>query len=389
MEEMSRTFSVYTPRAVIGLGAVDNVATLARELSVKKALIVTDTGVVSAGLLEPVKESLQKDGIDFAIYDKCQPEAPLNVIEDCAKTVRQGAYDLIIAVGGGSVIDTAKVTGVLAVTDEDVRGFLGMDKVKKAGLPKILIPTTGGTGSEWSGVCVVTDNVDGQKKVIHSKYAWGEAAIIDPLMTLNLPTRLTGDTGMDALSHGIEAYTTWKANVISDMYAEKTIQLVAENLRIAYAKGAKHIEARYKIAIGAALSMQAFMSSAGGLVHSMNYPIGVKAHISHGAAVSIMLPYVMEYNLPGNPAKYGKIAQLMGEDITGLSKMDAARRSVEAVRKLSQDVGMPQKLREVGIKKEDIPGFVDYLFKFQLYGMENNARDLTREDAGKIFEAAW
>jgi len=206
---------------------------------------------------------------------------------------------------------------------------------------------------------------------------------------LNLPSRITGDTGMDALSHSIEAYTTWKANIVSDMYAEKTIQLVAENLRVAYAKGPKHTEVRYKLAIAAALGMQAVMSSASGIVHSMNYPIGIKAHVTHGTAIALMLPHVMEYNLPGNPAKYAKIAQLMGENITGLSEMDAARKSVEAVRKLSRDVGMPQKLREVNIKKEDIPGFVDFLFEFQLYGMENNARDLTREDATKIFEAAW
>ena len=286
-------------------------------------------------------------------------------------------------------MDTTKIASVLSVTDEDVRSFLGIDKVKKAGLPKILIPTTSGTGSEWSGVGVVTDPADGQKKVIYSKYVWGDAVIIDPMMTINLPPRITGDTGMDALSHGIEAYTTWKANIISDMCAEKCIQLVAENLRIAYAKGSKHLEARYKLSIAAALGMQAVMCSAAGIVHSMNYPIGVKAHITHGAAISIMLPHVMEFNLIGNPAKYARIAQLMGEDISGLSEIEAARKSVEAVRKLSQDVGMPQRLRDVGIKKEDIPGFVDYLFEFQLYGMENNARDLTREEATKIYEAAW
>jgi len=389
MEEIGRTFSVYTPNTVVGVRAVENVATLARGLSTKKALIVTDTGVVSAGLLEPVKASLQKGEIEFAIFDKCQPDAPLNVIEDCAKTTKEGAYDLLIALGGGSILDTTKVTSVLAVTDEDVRSLLGMDKVKKVGLPKILIPTTAGSGSEWSGAAVVADNIDGHKKVLYSRYAYATAVIIDPLMTLNLPSRITGDTGMDALSHSIEAYTTWKANIVSDMYAEKTIQLVAENLRVAYAKGPKHTEVRYKLAIAAALGMQAVMSSASGIVHSMNYPIGIKAHVTHGTAIALMLPHVMEYNLPGNPAKYAKIAQLMGENITGLSEMDAARKSVEAVRKLSRDVGMPQKLREVNIKKEDIPGFVDFLFEFQLYGMENNARDLTREDATKIFEAAW
>jgi len=389
MEELGRMFSVYTPNTLVGVGATDNVATLAKGLDTKKALIVTDTGVISAGLLEPIRASLQKGGIDFTIFDKCQPDAPLSVIEDCARFVKEETCDLLVAVGGGSTIDTAKVTSVLTVTDDDVRSLLGMDKVKKPGLPKIIIPTTAGSGSEWSGAAVVADDIDGHKKVLYSRYAYATAVVIDPLMTLNLPPRITADTGMDALCHGIEAYTSWKANVVSDMYAEKAIQLVAENLRIAYAKGSKHMEARYKMAIAAAMSMQAVMSSASGIVHSMNYPIGMKAHVTHGTAIALMLPHVMEYNLPGNPAKYARIAQLMGEHLSGLSEMDAARKSVEAVKKLSRDVGMPQELREIGIKKEDIPGFVDFLFEFQLYGMENNARDLTREETTKIFEAAW
>jgi alcohol dehydrogenase class IV len=369
--------------------AAGNVAALVQELGSKKPVILTDPGVIRAGLLESVKASLEKAKIAVEIIDGCQPDAPLKAIQECARRVKEGSHDLIIAVGGGSVMDTAKAVSVLAATGEEVRSLLGTTLMNRTGLAKILIPTTAGTGSEWSGAAAVTDETDGQKKIVRGRFTWAERAIIDPLLTLNLPPRVTADTGMDALCHAIEAYVTWKANIISDMFAEKSIQLINRNLRQAYAKGSKHVETRYEMAIAAALAMQAGMASGLGLVHAMNYPVAMKAHLSHGASIGILLPHVMEFNLLGNAEKYAKIAHFLGEDISGLSGMDAAHKAVEAVRKLSRDLGMMQKMREGGFEKEDIPGFVEYLFQFMPYGLEINPRDLTREEAAEIFEAAW
>jgi alcohol dehydrogenase class IV len=264
-----------------------------------------------------------------------------------------------------------------------------MENVKQKGLPFIIIPTTAGSGSEWGGAAVVTDPADDIKKVIYSRYTWASAIIIDPLMTLNLPRRITGDTGIDALSHAIESYTSWKANVISDMFAEKAIELISKNLRIAYANGRKHLEARYQMALGAVMGIQACINASNGFGHSLNYPVAMRSHLSHGAAVAVMLPHVMRFNLLGCSHKFARIADLMGEDTIGLTEMEAAQKAVTSFRKLSVDVEMPQRLRDVGITREDFPGFLDFLYKYQQYGMENNARDLTREDILQILEAAY
>jgi len=389
MEEMGRAFSVRIPYTNVGVGTAAQIAVMAKEFGPQKILLVTDAGVIRAGLLEGMKVSLEKEKTPFEILDGCKPDAPLGAIAELSKQAKNTACDLLVGIGGGSVMDTTKALSVLVPTQENPRNLLGTSLAQRSGLPKILVPTTAGTGSEWSGAAVVTDETDGQKKVIRGKYAWADGVIIDPLLTLQLPSRLTAETGLDALCHAIEAYVTWKANIVSDMFAEKAIRLFGENLRQACAKGSKHPEARYKLSIAASLAMAAAMSSALGLVHAMNYPLAMKGHMSHGTSITILLPHVMEYNLLGSPRKYARMAELLGENITGLTEMEAARKAVAAVRKLAQDLGMPQRMSEQGILKEDIPGFVDYLFTFMLFGIEINPRDLTREKAAGIFEAAW
>lgn len=388
MNQYGGTFSVFIPDTSIGAGAIENVGSKVKGLGAKKVLIVTDPGLVKAGLIDKVKEPLEKEGIEFGVFDGCEPDAPLSVIERCAQVAKEGSYDSIIALGGGSVMDTVKAVSILVTADKDIRSYLGMYKVERAGLPKILIPTTAGTGAEWTWVAVVTDDVDGRKKSIYSNFLRPEAVIVDPLMTLNLPPKITAETGIDALSHGIEAYTTWKANLVSDMFAENTIKLVASNLRAACGKGSKNTEARYNMSIAATLGFT-FILSGAGLVHGMAYPLQMKTHITHGASISILLPHVMEYNVSANLSKFANIAELMGEEVGGLSLTDKARRAAEAVRKLSMDVGIPQRMRDVGVKKEDIPSFVDNVLTFQPHLVDANCRDATRDDVTGIFEAAW
>jgi len=388
MEELGRKFLVCIPETLVGNNASNDLGNILSERNLHKTLIVTDSGVVKAGLLESIEMSLKSNGVHYLIFDGCEPNGPTDVIIECAEVVKKEGCDSVIGVGGGSAMDIAKTASVLVTNNEDVHNFIGRDKIKIPGLFKTLIPTTAGTGSEWSNAAIVTDARDGQKKPIFSRYIWADLVIIDPLMSLNLPPKVTADTGIDALTHAIEAYTGWKANTVSDLFAEKAIDLVSNNLRIAYAKGRKHIEARYNLCLAAAFGMAAHTSSSAGLVHSMNYPLTAKTHVSHGTALALLLPHVMEFNLPGCPGKYAKIAQIMGENIAGCSPMEAAQKSVEAVRKLCWDVGMPQHMRQVGFKKEFIADALDFLFEFQLYGMENNARDVSREDIVRIYEAA-
>lgn len=388
MEQMKRVFTVYTPRTRIGIGAAGDVGMLARELDATKSLILTSPSIVRSGLLDPVKTSLCTNSIAFDIFSECKPDAPIRLVKKCADIAKRGNYELLIGVGGGSVMDTTKAASVLTTAGEDIHSLFGFDRVEKAGIPFILIPTTAGSGSEWSEVSVVTNEVDGLKKVIYSRHIWPNAAIIDPLMSLNTPPKLTAESGMDVLCDCIESFTSWKANIISEMYSEKALRLTVDNLRIAYAKGSKHLEARYGLAIAAALALQAAMTGGGSIAHAMSYPVQMKGNISHGASVALMSPHVMVHNLIANPTKFAKVAEIMGENVAGLSQMDAARKSVEALRKYSRDLRMPQSLSEVGITKEDIPGFVDFLFEFQLYAIDHNAREVTPEDATAIFEAA-
>lgn len=315
----------------------------------------------------------------------------IHVIKKCAKFAKEGGYDFIISVGGGSTIDTAKVASIVATADdiekEDISQYINAGPPRR-GLPRIHIPTTAGTGAEVSLGAPITD-IDGVKKVVPSEYFFPEVAIVDPLMTMNLPPKITAETGMDALSHAIEGYISVKANVVSDMLAEKVIELVSGNLRDVYENGPDNLEGRYNMAIAASLAIHAVLTSSSNLNHGISHTLQMGVNCSHGALCSIMLPFVMEYCML-DQARYARISQLMGEKVEGLSMQEASERAIIAVRKLSSDLNMPQRLRDVGVNREDIPKFIDILFApYNQRYIENNPRYCSREDATGILEAAW
>jgi alcohol dehydrogenase len=384
MEEVSRIFEMRVPRTVIGINASKCAGSIARKLGAKKIIIITDPGVMKVGLANKVSESLKNENLAYTIFSQCLPNAPLSGIYQCCKLIQDEKVNLIIGIGGGTVMDTVKLAGLLATNDGDFNVLFDTAKIKARSLPRILIPTTSGTGSEWSNVAVFTNESDKRKVPIRSDHLWVDAAIIDPLLTLNLPPSVTAETGMDALSHAIEAYTSWKANVITDALAEKAISLISDNLRIAYARGSKHVESRYNMSIAAGLAVLALRSSGSYIVHSFSYPLCNWTTLSHGAACSLMLPPVMGFNLIGNMDKFAKIARLMGEKTDGLSLQEQAQKSIEAVRHLSMDLSLKQSLGEAGISENDIPQIVDYVFQFHMYQIENNPRNLSREDARQI-----
>ena len=388
MNHTASKFSIFVPETLIGIGAVDDLGSIVKGLKTTKVLIVTDEGLIKTGLIDKVKRPLENEGIKYGVFDRCLPDAPFSVIERCAKMAKEGGYELLIALGGGSVIDTVKAASILATGEGDIYSYLGLYKVYHSPLPTIMIPTTAGTAAEWTWAAVITDDSKGLKRSIYSQYLHPKAVIIDPLMTVALPRNATAETGMDALIHGIEAYTTCKSNLVSDMFAEQTIKLVAGSLRAAHGKGTKNIEARYNMAVAAALGF-CFIFSGLGLAHAMAYPLQLKSQISHGTSCSILIPFVMEYNMPVDLHRYARIAEFMGEETEGLSLRDKAIKSIDAVRKLSIDVEMPQRMREVGVKKEDIPDFVDNVLTFQPHVVEANPRDASKEAIAKIFEAAW
>ncbi len=389
------TLRVRIPNTFMGDGAVENVGALVKQRGGKKVLIITDSGIVQAGLVDEVKKPLEKEGIESATFDGCKSDALISVIKDCAQFAAKGDYDLIIGVGGGSVMDTAKVVRIAAkakdISTETIRSYFG--GVPGPGLPMILIATTAGSGAEMSGAAVVTDDVAGGemlKRAIVNECLLPDAVIVDPLMTANLPPRITADTGMDALAHAIEGYTHARANVVSDMFAETALKLVSSNLRSAYGEGSANPEARYSMSVAASLAILAF-NTAGGptLTHGMGHSLQAKAHCTHGAACAIVSPHVMEFNIPACLPRFARIAELMGEKVDGLSPPDAAQKAVDAVRRLSLDVGMPTRLRDIGVKREAIPEIVDILFNVNGRTLINNPRECSKDDALKILEAAW
>ena len=382
-------FSLFIPETVIGVGAAEDTGRIVKGLKLEKALIATDEGIVKAGLIENISRPLENEGIESAVFDGCKPDAPFSVIERCAQIAKEGGYHLIIALGGGSVIDTVKAASVLATGEgHDIYSCLGQYKVSWHGLPTVFIPTTAGTAAEWTWAAVVTDDSKGIKRSIYSNYLSPKAVIIDPSLTLGLSPRITADTGMDALIHGIEAYTTRRSNMVSDMFAEQTIKLVSGNLRTAYRKGSENIEARYNMAVAAALGF-CFIFSGLGLTHAMAYPLQLKAKVSHGVSCAILLPFVMEYNLPASQHKYARIAELMGEPVGGLPLRDQAVKAIDAVKSLSMDVDMAKRMRDVGVVKDDLPAFVDNVLAFQPHVVDANPRNPSKEDIAGIFEAAW
>jgi alcohol dehydrogenase class IV len=293
----------------------------------------------------------------------------------------------VIGIGGGSSLDVAKGVSIMATNQGSVLDMCGVDLVKKEGARKILIPTTAGTGSEVTRVFVVTDEKDNTKKVANSLYALSDIAIVDPLLTLTMPPKVTADTGMDALVHLIESYVSMNATPFSDILAEKPIQWIARYLPMAWAKGS-NLEARYFLSLAATMGGMAFASGGLGAVHAFAYSIGTEYHLSHGRSNAVMLTHVMRFNLSGKPDKYAAIAALMGKDIEGLSAPEAAQLSVEAVEELLTTLQISFHLRDYGIPKEDITKLVEGGMKFTRLFV-TNPRDLNEGDVRSLYEEAW
>ena len=373
-------------KIILGNGAASHVGREAEKLGAEKALIVTDEGVVKAGLVEGVEESLKAQKIDFRIFDKVEAEPPARIMDECARMVLDKGYDVIIGVGGGSPLDVAKGASIVATNKGKVLDYVGTDMVPHNGLPKILLPTTAGTGSEVTRAFVISDEGDNVKKAVYSDFVLANVAIVDPLLTVSMPPSLTADTGMDALVHAMEAYVSRNATPFSDVLAIEAIRLIAENLPTAYTQ-ADNLEARFNMSLAATLAGMAFTSGGLGAVHALSNPLGTKYHLSHGRANAVMLPYVVDYNKIGNLDKYAGIAQAMGEDIKGLSAYQAAEKLVTRLMRLIEFLDIPAKISAYGVSKKDIPKLVAEGMKLSRLFVYN-PRYPTEEDVKDIFTSA-
>lgn len=385
---MADIVSLRIPDTIIGAGSSRRISKLVKKFEPRKILIVTDENIIKAGLADNVKSSLQEAGYKYDVFSGGRPNAPSSALEKCTQLVKEGHYDLLIGIGGGSNMDITKATSVLAVNDITLQDLID-GKEANTSMPVILVPSTAGTGSEWDEGVVITEDSTEQKRWIVQDNFLAKGVVIDPELTYNLPKTITADTGMDAFSHAIESYIAPGAGIISDMFAEIGIKMISRNLRLAYNGSANAVEARNKMSIAAAISMKAAILSGTSLAHSINNEVSIKAHISHGAAIAILLPHTMQFELTAAPERFAGIAELMGEKIEGLSVMDAAQKAIEHVKRLSKDLGMTQTLSGVGITEANISEFTDNLVKYRLPKLQAcSRRQISQKDLIGIYRAA-
>ena len=386
---MMSTYQFKTPSVIVnGPGAAKEVGSFAKGLG-KKALIVTDVALEKMGLLNDIKNSLKMAGISFAIYDKVISEPIIDFTEEGLKIFKEVQAEILIAVGGGSPIDAAKGIAALATNPGKMSDFAGANKILRPGAPLIAIPTTAGTGSEVSQFTIITDTTRDVKMLIASPNIMPKVALVDPLMTLPMPQGITAATGLDALTHAIEAFVSIKAQPITDTLALQAIRVIAGNIRQAWSNG-DNIEARTSMMIGALQAGMAFSNSSVALVHGMARPIGAYFHVPHGVSNAALLPTVIEFSIPGNPERYAAIAEAMGEITEGLSVLDAAYFAADAVERLNVDLKVPT-LGELGVEEKKFNSVVEQMAADAIASGSpgNNPRKATKEEIVELYRKAF
>jgi alcohol dehydrogenase class IV len=388
---------------MFGRDAVKQLGDIAIRLRAKKALIVTDPILEKAGLLERTRQPLVAAGLDVTAFTGGEPEPSMKAALACYEMAKTFRPDVLVGLGGGSNMDLTKLAATLLKHGGNPRDYVGDDKIPGPIFPLICVPTTAGTGSEVSAAAVVTDTENHIKVGILSNWLRSSAAVVDPLMTLSCPPKVTADSGIDALTHAIEAYTAIDnadfplpsgertvyqgKHPMGDLCAEKAITLVGKYLRRAVNDG-HDLDAREGMALAALLAGLAFSNVGVALVHAMEYPVGGAVHCSHGAGNGLLLPYVMRFNLSAKLRAYAEIASMLGENVTGSSERAAAEKAVAAVEKLRNDIGVPQRLRDIGVKPEQLRTLAEKAAGIKRI-LRVNPRSVTVDDIEGIFKDAY
>ncbi|CAG35679.1 iron-containing alcohol dehydrogenase [Desulfotalea psychrophila] len=376
---------------LIGIGAAREIPARIQSLGGRKPLIVTDKGITGAGITKQITDLCDGAGMEYAIYDKTVPNpTDINVHEGIDVYKRNGC-DSLITLGGGSSHDCGKGIGLVVANGGRINDYEGVDKATKPMPPYIAVNTTAGTASEMTRFAVITDTRRRVKMAIADWRVTPGIALDDPMLMMGMPPALTAATGMDALTHSVEAYVSTAATPLTDSAAEKSIQLISQHLRPAVANGSD-INAREGMCYAQYLGGMAFNNASLGHVHAMAHQLGGFYDLPHGECNAILLPHVSRFNLIAKVARYAKIAELLGEDIKGLSQRDAAELAIESIEQLSQDVGIPAGLVELGrrygkdVEEKDIDIMTVNAQK-DICGL-TNPRCLRDSDVKEIYRAA-
>jgi alcohol dehydrogenase len=360
-----------------GPGVINTLPEWVEQFGAKSVLLVCDPGVIAAGLLARVQTALAPSPAKITVFSDIRSDPEVRSVLDGLEAAKDAQCDLVIGLGGGSVLDVAKAIAVLLKNPGDIRTYLGVDNVPGPGAPVIAIPTTAGTGSEVTVWSVLTDREKDQKVIMGSYHNCPRLALLDPLLTLSLPPKFTAATGLDALTHAIEAYVNKASHLMVQATAEKSIALIAQNLRLAVLQG-DHVQARQNMLVASSLAGVSFNRVRCGVVHAFSLPLGNQFHIPHGIVNAIMLTPCMRFNAPAQPTAFAKIAELFGEHVTGLTLYEAADKAVTAVQRLKRDIGLTETLADFGVTEDRFERIIDEAL--QSGNMAVNPRLANRDD---------
>lgn len=380
-------FTITQPTRIhFGPGIIADLPGIISNSGGTKPLLVIDPGLQQAQIDTRITSPLDQVNIEYTVFNQVDPEPGLKLADLAAEIARQNNCDCVIGAGGGSAMDIAKAASILLTNGGKAADYLGLGKIAKPGVPKIMIPTSAGTGAEVTFTAVFINEETGSKGGMNGDPLYPEAAVLDPNLTLSLPPHVTASTGLDALAHALEAYTSVQAHPISEMYSLEAIDLISRNLRTAYADG-RNIEARTNMLLASLLAGKALAMAGVGLVHAMSYPLGGMFGIPHGLANAVLLPYITEYNVIGNLEKHATLAALFGFDIDSLPLREAAPLCVDGLFQLNMDLNIPATLADINVAEEKIPEMADIALTVAR-PIENNPRQPSREDIIAIYEYA-
>jgi alcohol dehydrogenase class IV len=371
-------------KIVFGTGCIETFVEEYKKLGLKRLFVLTAPPILP--LIEESLEELRKAGISIEVFQNILAEPTVNDFKKILEVARQFKADSVVGIGGGSVLDVTKLVAAFINSEQQVEDCFGTGFIKAKGLWFACLPTTAGTGSEVSPNAILLDERDHLKKGIVSPYLIADAAYVDPKLTWTVPAKVTADTGMDALTHCIEAYTNKFAHPSVDIYALQGIRLIAANLEKAVKNG-KNVEAREALAFGSLYGGLCLGPVNTAAVHALSYPLGGEFHIPHGLSNAILLPSVMKFNMPANIKRHAEVAIALGCE-PGANDEETAKRGVDFIYRLAAAVGIPDKLTALGIPQTAVPGMAKAAMQVQRL-LKNNPREVTEQDALDIYNTLY
>ncbi|WP_339767871.1 iron-containing alcohol dehydrogenase [uncultured Paraglaciecola sp.] len=358
---------------------------LITRFNAKSILLITDKGLVKAGVLDDLLNELEISDLNIQIFDEVLADPPEAIIRAAGEQAKQ--VDVVVGIGGGSSMDTAKLAAVLAMEEQALADMYGVDQVLSTRKPLVLVPTTAGTGSEVTPISIVTTG-ESTKAGVVSPILYPDVALLDPTLLLGLPAHITAETGIDAMVHAIEAFTSkHKKNPLSDNLAIKALQLLATHLPLSYKNG-KDVNHRGGTLLGAMLAGQAFANAPVAAVHALAYPLGGIYHMAHGLSNALMLPYVMRFNVSAAQRQYAQLARVLNPELAERTETEQALGFIEYMEQFCKALGITKRLRDYGIDQQDLPALAQGAM-LQTRLLMNNPRTVTYEDALALYQQAW